>query len=604
LAIGLCGLLLVVGIAIAPMLQHSYPITHSTQFNLSWAFQVQRQMASGQIYPRWLEFSNFGFGNATFAFYPPLCMVATLPFRLLGLDLPASLIGSMALAVALLGGGLYRYARCFFPAWISLGVAGMGMISPYFWVDIYQRGAIGEVWAIVCLPWILWASQQVRDRPEKLWPVVALAFSYGLLVLSHLPTLLLFTLVWILFPWVQPSPQQQWHWVRRCYLAALLAFGWTAFYLWPATLDQRFIQVGSINADPEYQPQNRLMLSGLWHFHPRLTEHWFESGLIGSWWWMVAVILLSALVWILWQHPRSPWSHPCSNQGLEALDSPSSLPRAALYWIVISLVALLMMTDLLGWVYSLSLTLRRIQFSWRWMSILSITAPLLIGYLLQVARLQPKRGLSLALGMLCLGLMTVGTWQAFSVRDQANYQPDTVARFAQLAAEKQFPQEPKRRPGRDFIYWHWIFADGLALVDVPEYRARGVTMPMPPAQVDPLLVWQNGTVQNLEMQQWWYGVRRFTATNASASPQQVLLRTFYYPAWRVQLDGRFVPTEKTDLGQIQVTIPPGQHQVTVRYLGTLMDWIGRGASGLTIIGYLGWWRRQRQKQILRLEIPR
>jgi uncharacterized membrane protein YfhO len=106
------------------------------------------------------------------------------------------------------------------------------------------------------------------------------------------------------------------------------------------------------------------------------------------------------------------------------------------------------------------------------------------------------------------------------------------------------------------------------------------------------------------MQQWWYGVRRFTATNASASPQQVLLRTFYYPAWRVQLDGRFVPTEKTDLGQIQVTIPPGQHQVTVRYLGTLMDWIGRGASGLTIIGYLGWWRRRRQKQILRLEIPR
>jgi len=80
-----------------PVAQQGYPMTHSTQFNLSWAFQYQAQFRAGQFYPRWLEYSNFGFGNATFAFYPPLCMVATLPFALLGADLPTSLILSNAL---------------------------------------------------------------------------------------------------------------------------------------------------------------------------------------------------------------------------------------------------------------------------------------------------------------------------------------------------------------------------------------------------------------------------------------------------------------------------------------------------------------------------
>ncbi|MFS8909045.1 hypothetical protein NW835_11455, partial [Synechococcus sp. OH2] len=67
---GLIGIALLAGVLalLWPMLQRGYPITHSTHFNLNWAFQYQRQFFGGQFYPRWLEYSNFGYGNPTFAF--------------------------------------------------------------------------------------------------------------------------------------------------------------------------------------------------------------------------------------------------------------------------------------------------------------------------------------------------------------------------------------------------------------------------------------------------------------------------------------------------------------------------------------------------------
>jgi len=220
----LVGLALLTGVLalLWPMLQRGYPITHSTHFNLSWAFQYQRQFFGGQFYPRWLEYSNFGYGNPTFAFYPPLCMVAPLPFRLLGLDMPGSLVASMGLAMAVFGLGLYVLLRQVLPWALALGLALLSMAGPYWLVDIYQRGAIGEVWAIAFLPWIFWASLQTICRPQSIGPVAVLALSYGLLTLSHLPTLLVFTLIWLPLPWVLGGRDPFWPRVGRCYLGLSL----------------------------------------------------------------------------------------------------------------------------------------------------------------------------------------------------------------------------------------------------------------------------------------------------------------------------------------------------------------------------------------------
>ena len=567
-------------VAIAAMLERGYPLNHSTHFNLSWGFQYQTQFLTGQLYPRWLEFSNFGFGNPTFAFYPPLCMVATLPFRLLGLGLSASLVGSMGLATGLLGLGLYLYSRCFFSHWVAAGVAGVGMLAPYWMIDIYERGAIGEVWAIATLPWILWTTQQVIKRPKPIWPMLRLALAFGLLALSHLPILLLFTLVWLPMPWCLTPRGQHRPAVWRCYGGLVLAWGWTAFYLLPAAFDQRLVQVDVLNMEPDYQPQNRLLLTGLWRLRPQMTTHWFDATLLGPWWMMVLVTGLAAVTWgLLVYRGRSP--RP------QRWQPPLQLQRTTGYWLLISTVALLLMTDALGWLYPLLGPLQRIQFSWRWMSIVTIIMPLLLGYLLHLATAlrRPKLMANGLAGIITL-VMTVSALQGIAVMEQAEQDPAIIERFTDLAAQTSFPVDPQMPIGEVFLNWHWAGPEGLGLIDVFEYRPQDVTLELPPNRVYPLVAWQTDLGGALEIERWEFGLRQFSATNPSPFPQRVELRTFYYPGWWVQVGETWESPEQNEIGQLQIRIPPGTHQITVRYLGTAMNWVGYGVSGCTAIGVL------------------
>jgi hypothetical protein len=570
-AASLLALFLPIAYVVRPMLEQGYPMTHSTHFNFMWAFQFQRQFFAGQIYPRWLEYSNFGFGNATFAFYPPMCMYATLPFRWLGMALPESLIASMALAVGWFCLGLYRYGRAFFPWWIALVVAGLGAFAPYFLMNIYQRGAIGEVWAITQLPWILLATQWVARTPGKVLPVFTLAIAYGLLMLSHLPTLLVFTLTWAALPWMIASPGNRLDTLVRAYGGFALGCGLTAFYLVPAAMDQSLVQVDSmINLSPEYEPANRLLINHLLELDPQVSGHWFDKGLFGLWWLALITLLLA---------DRARLANRPRRQPLATMRAPVG------FWLLMATLALLMMTDVLGWIYPKVTPLQRIQFSWRWMALVAPAVPLCIGYVLDRIRLnwlgRQRLVHSAVAAALVAVLIWANYWQSEIVVGKAWYQPETLKRFAELADKKQFPEEPSARPGESFLLWHWIFPDGLALVDVPEYRAKGVTMFMPPTRTYPLLEWEDGRQEGLRVGHWKFGIREFSADNGDGQPRRARLRTFYYPAWQALLDGKPIDVEKSAEGQLQIAIPPGTHRISVAYAGTAKDRLGRLIAALS-----------------------
>jgi hypothetical protein len=586
----------VILVAIAPMLERSYPITHSTHFNLSWAIQYQHQFFSGQVYPRWLEFSNFGFGNATFAFYPPLCMLATLPFRALGWGLEGSLIGSMALALAVLAAGLYGLGDRLFPRWIAILVAALGILSPYFLVDIYQRGSLGEVWAIALIPWInlttldlvvedlvvedyhppnpldsdnnsdlSWRGLLTTWRTLLKGKRLPLTGAYTLLILSHLPTLLIFTLIWLPFPAWIAAPGQRKSALSRCYLAVVLALGLSAFFLIPILIDSGSVQLSALYGSPDYLPQNRLILSGLWQFQPQLTDHWFDRGLLDLWWLSVFVNLGSGLVILLM---AGGW-----------LAKAPQL-RLSSYWLVCSSIALLMTTDLLGWLYEPTYVLQGIQFSWRWLAIPCVYVPLLLGHGLAYSdRSHPsspaRRGtVAVLCGLLGVAIATQIA-QGIIIAERANYDPSSIHHFARLASQKTVSDTYRLPPGEPFLNWHWRRGEQLALVDVYEYRAKWVNLEMPPTQEYPLLAWQDGGEGALSRDRWQPGQRAFLANNPTLVSQAVELRTFDYPAWFVRLDDR--PWQRVDHtrdGRIQVWIPPGVHQATIAYQGTFAEHLG------------------------------
>ena len=634
-------------VTIAPLIEQDYPLTHSTHFNLSWVFQYQTQFLAGQFYPRWLEYSNFGFGNATFVFYPPWSMVATLPFAALRWSVSASLWGSMLLALLIFALGIYQYAGLFFSRKVTLFITLLSCFNPYLLIDIYQRGAIGEVWAMVWIPWILWAIHQLMILPpdpkitiDRVWAMIRLSVTYSLLILSHLPTLLLFSLTGWVIPWIftKPNtiaPRQPWGLnMLYCYGGGALAVGLTSFYLLPVILDQHLIQVQQLHPDNDYFPQNRLLFTGLTHLVPQATTHWFDQTLLPYTIVVLILALLGGLAWFFLPNP-TPQSQMQRCQDQRSQIQRSQILRGnAGWWLGTTIVVLLMMTDLGSGLYGFFF-LDKIQFAWRWLSLTATTLPLLGGYLYLVLShaihdrfsdrpsFRPRLTrlfLRLNQGLLFLGSSALALAllvQSSQVMDQATFDPTIVEQFNQLSAEKNLSSEPSRLPKASFLHWHWLFADGLGLGDVYEYRSKDVTIALPLAHSYPLVQWAtpqsvgtpilsgglpggliatplnppNLVPSQVVLKQWQPGKRSFEVSNSSDKVQGIQLRTLYYPGWQFRLDeepwqsvqiGTIHGTQGHQTGLVEIPIPPGTHEVRVVYRGTWAEQRGTLVTCLTL----------------------
>jgi hypothetical protein len=120
-----------------------------------------------------------------------------------------------------------------FPA---LFAATLYLVMPYHTaIDLYNRGAELELWSFVAVPLILWSVQAILSG--KQWGFVGLAVSYALLLLTHLPITVTFSLV--------PLPQafvlsESGRWRATFITGAAMACGagLAAIYLLPAILDR------------------------------------------------------------------------------------------------------------------------------------------------------------------------------------------------------------------------------------------------------------------------------------------------------------------------------------------------------------------------------
>ncbi|MGA1409909.1 MAG: hypothetical protein ACO37W_09260 [Prochlorotrichaceae cyanobacterium] len=592
---------------VSPFLEQDYALNHSTHFNLSWAFQYQRQFFSGQLYPRWLEYSNFGFGNATFVFYPPLSLVATLPFAILNWSVSASLVGSMTIALGIFAIGFYGYAHCFFKRSTSLLLTIGSLFNPYFLIDIYQRGAIAEVWGIVWIPWILWSTHQVMGHPApqsqaitpqaqnsiqsktlKCWlHIVILAVSYSLLMLSHLPTLLLFTSLWLILPWCLQR-EQKLQGILDSYLGFVLALGLSSFYLLPAVLDQSLVQLQNLHPDPDYYPQNRLLVTGLRRLLPKVSTHWFDQTIVPYALTIGIIAIVGFVAWFLEQERGKQTRFSKNNSPCLGITAQGEV----LWWCLTLGLTIVMVTDLGEPIYALPV-LAKIQFSWRWLSLSVVPVYLLLGYshqvfgrFLQRRLLQPfpqggrrspfsakvLRGLAQILPLSLSGLLGILLFvQGNQVLDQTEFNAELIHQFNTLSAQKSFPEEPHLPPQSPFLNWHIRFQDGLGLGDVYEYRAHAVRLPLPPSEAYPLVQWSDpeGSAGSITILDWDYGKRSFEVTNLTDQTQPIKLRLLYYPGWQFHFKGTpwqtVLPSAE---GLAEIPIPPGHQNAIVAYRGT------------------------------------
>lgn len=551
-------------LALPALWPYTHPDIARTNDSLPHYFrlvELDHLIRQGVLYPRWAPDMVHGYGYPVFNFFPSLFHYFAELLHLGGLSFLAAFETASAAALVLSAWGAFWLAREWFDETAGV-IAGVAYLySPYLLYDAHVRGAPPENLALAILPLVLLGVWRVSRGSTVAIVWTALAFATFLLshhgvALQASPFVLAIGLLGAAtrhgFPRtnthekkgsgsIRVHPRPIAHAVLRVVIALALGMALSAFFWLPALTESQFAQVGrgTGNAGMSYQlnflsPSDMLALPRL-PIDPALLNPPVVRPLphVG-----LALAILALPAWARADRSRRGLIS-CLALGLAAAIALIS-PLARPVWDSISL-------------------LRMTLFPWRLLGPTSLLISLLAG--LAVSELLARAG-SLRFGrwpasgvpILALsGLMLGGLPWAYPPSEPITASP-TLADLARFEIPPYFI-------GTTTVGEYlprWV----QRLPDTREMQAE-IVSGRDPDRADRSSLPAGASVQAIARQP--LGV-----TYSVDSPQdfRFVYHTFYFPGWRVALDGESVPIHVTSPeGLISVDVPHGKHSLRI-YWGT------------------------------------
>lgn len=225
-----------------------WPLLNTSYFPMHDDTQVGRVVAMGkalrlgQFPVRWVSDLGYGYGYPIFNFYGPLPYYVGGFLYALGFSGLVATKFMMASGIILAGVTMFLFATSILGAMSGIVVGLLYAYAPYHAVQLYVRGSVGELWAFVFLPLLVWGIFKSR----KLIGGIGLA---GIIV-SH--TLLGYATVVILIVMVgfialirNRDPHHFTAFIKSCISLVGIGLGMTAFFWIPAIFEMRFTGVSS-----------------------------------------------------------------------------------------------------------------------------------------------------------------------------------------------------------------------------------------------------------------------------------------------------------------------------------------------------------------------
>ncbi|MFZ5845206.1 MAG: hypothetical protein ACOY0S_01935 [Patescibacteria group bacterium] len=172
-----------------PLLAPGFIPTHDGEYHLMRFWQIAKMWRFGYLFPRWAPDLNSGYGVPLFNFFYPLPSYIGAFYHLLGWSLVDAF--KLTLATGYLAAGLFCFwwlNKLFSRSATVFGVV-MFMLTPYWFVEVYVRGTVGEVLAIA---WLMLALGSIEAG--AVWSLglasAGLVLSHNILAMVFLPILI------------------------------------------------------------------------------------------------------------------------------------------------------------------------------------------------------------------------------------------------------------------------------------------------------------------------------------------------------------------------------------------------------------------------------
>ena len=522
-----------------------WPDTPDGLFHLHRTRALAQALRWGILYPRWFPDFSFGYGYPVLNFYAPAYYYPPALLHLAGLDLITATRVALGLLFALSGLAAYLLLRRWARPLPALVGAILYLVYPYHLYDLFVRGALPEFAAFLWPPLTLWATLRARDpspRPGRRLALAALTWA-GLLLTHNLTALMWIPLalggILFLSFYRFPTEDERRGAVLKVGLPALAGVLLAGFYVVPVLAEMRWVGIGATPGGEGYARHfsrwTTLFDLSYAYAYPPASEP------------TVPVPAYAGIVLVL-------------GLGVLALRGRARGHALAASWFL-ALLTLWLNTSASAWVWRILPWLRTLQFPWRWQAILALALAIVMALTLE-ALFPPRRRLTVLLYLALAAYLVFYAVGGLRV---------SAAPFsaADLTPEQMWAFDAEH--GQVGASW------------TAEFLPRWVTeqrwaIGRPPTGVEPTLPVR---VKNMRVTR--VGYLQVEGTYEAVNQGTLLFRSFYYPAWRVEVEGRPVPTRPlTSLGLLAADVPGGERAFRVYWGATPAVEVGR------ILTALGW----------------
>ena len=519
-----------------PFLFLGTPSGHDVEFHLYSWLEVLAQWKQGIFVPRWAALAQFAYGEPRSVFYPPASWTLG---ALLSAIFPWTLAASVYIWVVLVlaGVSMFVLARRWLNRRDAIFAAMLYAANPYHLVIVYWRSAFAELLASCLVPLLLLLVLRAANEGWRMMAPLALVLAAAWLTNAPAAVMIHYSLVLLVlfFAWQQRSARLLAVAAGAVGLGACVA----AFYLLPAIYEQKWVNIAEAVSQGSRPVDNFLFVHTTDPDHDAFNRVISLVALLE----MAVVAVGAALAW-----RNKQWR----------------VRNAAVWTALVTWAAAcsVLMFSVTAVFWRFLPKLEFMQFPWRWLLCLSMIFTLFV-----------------AVGMR-------RWWMRSFV---------CVATVLVIVAGWQHAQAPWWDNAADLRGMQDNMVTGAGYEGVEEYTPVGADASATDKDKGARKVTVEGPAQAaIRVLKWNAETRSFTAE--MSAPDQLAVRLFSYPAWRVEVNGRVVETAaKAGTGQMLVPVEVGANRVEIRFRRTWDRTVGGWISVVSLLGLEAWVVRRRRK---------
>jgi hypothetical protein len=523
-------------VVIIPVIAFGIPSGNDLPQHFQFAQTYYDSIVNGDGFPSWSDKENFGYGGIGIRFYPPLAYYILAFARILtGNWFDASCL-SLVFWMVLGCIGVYFWTRW----WLSpaeSAVAGVVYaFIPYHLSQLYTFSFIyADFAAAAILPFCFAFLTRALAR-EKRSDILAFAVVYAALVLTHLPTTITGSLSLAFYAVLLSKKEVLLRQISKFFIGIGLGLTASAFY-WVRMISE----INWLNhATDRFSSGHYGFSNGFFPgYFQEPTERANGIVLTTDIMFVLSFLFLaSALIYYFYRKTN-----------FEGTDTVSKV-----FWTVLplGLLGFFMTTPLSFPVWKILPPLQKIQFPWRWVSIVSMCGAVVMAasfHYFVKGHFHRKK--------ICLYLFAAFPLIVLFFNVTYIFNP-----MASLPIDRQqFESDMQELPSKEsFNCWWSVWSKPDALNIKEKVLAEN---------------------RSIEINDWKPEERKFTIAEGSAVKARIA--TFYYPHWRANVNGIPVKIEKDDNGAMMIPLPSEKSLVEIKFEE---PFVVKSASAVSVICWL------------------